>query len=426
MKTLAICFFITLFPCAIVSSAQVVVKGKSKISGFECQDCFAVGAGKALNTTTGETLVIWQEQYNDVKGVIISPTGRVKTKPFYISSSAEGLTSGSTVAYNPVTKEFLVVYSLFQGGSILATRLDSQGKAVGKEFTVIPVSSSHANAFPHVIYDLQTNGYVLVWERTEGIAAALLDQSGKLTGSILIVKKNPGSNGYYDDQRTFDGRIFDVEWLQPANKVLVVFQQRFTDQPPPPTGIGAPGGQADDWLATLSPKLKPFSITKINKTPISLNAWGNWLASLSILQDGSAIVFYADDQSVKRRKIDQRGKLTGPPSQAFSGTTNQPLHNPTAEFSTTSKGTVGLLMAYEIVPHGLATAYVWAQTLDPQGRPAGAAKAVDRVIAAQATTSVLIALPRKPSDTLFPFLWFQARNNPAPPSMVKLKLQVVP
>jgi len=413
---------------ATSASPQIVIKKRSVRSLHEQ----GYGSSKALNTDTGNTLVIWREDYIGVVGQLISRTGRFQGKPFVIAKSSGKDDNfccvwGSSITYNPITAEYFVAYSWFDTGSILGVRLDSNAKVIGKEITLVAASSSPFNAYPRVIFNPKTNGYVLIWDRTEGIVAALLDSSGKMNSPIVIVKKNPGSNGFYDDFQTnnssntdkhdpFNWRIFDVEWLGAAKKLLILFQQRFS------------ADEADLWLAKLDPLLKRRpKVSKVSTTPIDLkaSAWGYWRGSLASLPDGTACVFYADQEKVKERTISSRGKLSSPPFAAFSGVIDEPLYDPAVTFSSTSSGTIGLLVAYVIIPFGVSGQNSWAQVLDEHGLAIGEAKIIDTLVSAQPITSALMALPRKPSDTQFEFVWLQSRVDPAPPKLLKLKLQVL-
>lgn len=434
LKILTLCCLALLALTSLLhaGSPQIIVTKKSVSHSY---DLF-FGYRKALNTATGETLVIWHEDYVGVLGQLISPGGALKGKTLYIADRRSGdssdpacCTRGNSIAYNPVTREYLVLYTGWRAkpGSILAVRLNSVAKVIAKEFTVIQTISPGVdgwgeNAFPLVQFNPQTNGYTLIWDRTDGIAAALLDASGKLTGPIVNVMEGfPLDDPIGGIGDGFNGRLFDVEWIASANKFAVVFQQRFTDQPPANMG----GGQADLWLATLDPLLRSKPILmKINTAPILVGAsdWGYWRASLAILPDGSASVYYADQQTVKGRAISKLGKLSGRPFQAFSGPLDQPLHDPTVAFSTTSKGTVGLLIGYGLSPASNST---WAQVLDSRGRPIGSSKMIETFYFASG--SQLLALPRKPSDTAFQFVWIQPRlTQPGTGGVLKLNLEVRP
>jgi len=85
------------------------------------------------------------------------------------------------------------------------------------DFEIIPGTSQDDRNFnPSVIFNQTTGGYALAFERNDGMAIALLDSTGKFTGSIVPVKNNPEANGYYDDSGVYccsDSRILDFEYV---------------------------------------------------------------------------------------------------------------------------------------------------------------------------------------------------------------------
>ena len=426
MKKLSlIVIFIVLGTFVYAASPAISVKKKSitKTGGFPQI------LQKASNTSTGETLFTFD--IGPFTGILISPTGKTLGKPFSIAEPLdhECCFLGNSVAYNPVLQEYFAVYSPWDPGvtgSILAVHLDSHGKIKGKEITILePIDPPKSNdlgdnSFPRLIFNPKTNGYVMIWERTEGIAAALLDENGKLTSPIKIIKSNPGSNGFYDNQRALDGRIEDVQWQASGKKLLVVFQQRFSGD--------FYGGESDDWLAVLDPLLqKPAKLRKINTS--SIHYGGD--ISLGILPDDTACVIYNDNEGVKGRTISSKGKFSSAPFPAFS--MDVPLNIPRVAFSTTAAGTVGLLIAHDHspAPIGVLPENAWAQTLDTHCRPTGEAKIVDTLQDETDIGGFVFALPANPSDNSSQFIWMEATlKNPTTGQYVgylrKLKLQVTP
>jgi len=305
---------------------------------------------------------------------------------------------------------------------------------VGNEFEIIPHTSQNENHHPSVIFNPHTNGYALAWDRTEGIAIALLDSAGKLTGSILPVMRNPGPNGYYDDWgEEHDGRdghyyprVLGLAYHPASDKLLLVFQQRFS-----PT-------EGDYWLATLDPALNNFhssDLARINKNTVSFISdpyWDlyhpGWGLSLVILPKGSALVYYADSESVKRRQIDSKGKPSGKAFPAFSGALkNAHLFYPNVAFSTISSGTTGLLIAAMPDSWPNKTA-LYGQSLNSRGRPIGRPILLDHSDAFE-----LVALPRNDSDKVLQYEYFQfgGELNPALcsgycMSVVKVDVEVIP
>src|SRR5262249_28651917 len=152
-------------------------------------------------------------------------------------------------------------------------------------------------------------------------------------------------------------------------------------------------------------------------------------ARLAILQDGSALVFYKDTKIVKRRKINAQGKLSGPAAPAFSPPFDkQWLIGPEVAFSTTSNGTMGLLVANDEGFDKNASTSYWGQALDSQGRPVGAAVMLHEIPSTDYTPTpgaLAIALPRKPSDTRFQFIFLEPYSG-EDTNILKLDLEVQP
>lgn len=397
------------------ATPQIVVKKKSTF--LPADDSFWFHMKSALNTLTGETLVVWKEDIfvsegaylgTQVTGRIISPKGNQTTKKIAIPPDGR---LGHGVTHNPVRNEFLVVYT--RNGSISGQRFDSNAKAIGKEFEIVPATLENSNFRPFVIFNPVTNGYAVTWEREEGIAAALLDQSGRITGPFVIIKKNPDSNGYYDNWggQILAGspRVLGFAFLPSGNKLLIVFQQRFSET------------NGDYWLATLDPTLKnisPSNLARINQKTVDFTPEPSWIvsrsgwgASLATLQDGSSLVYFGDKTSVKCRKIDLNGKLSSIAFPAFSGRLkNAHLIDPEVAFSTISTGTTGLLIATQSDYQNRGIA--WAQALNSKGRPIGIPLAVNAVERPDYHMgSELIALPRTASDKLLQYVYFQNQGR---------------
>ena len=427
-------FFYMVFGCFLsaaeidrpgsVAQPEILVKKKSEFWKSGHPDFGATNLRSAFNTLTGETLFVWKGfEYNGaVEGRILSGKGKTTTKklaPLY-SYCCTGL----GVAFNPTNQEFLVVQ--MQDFAISGQRLNSQLKPVGNEFVIVPGGAADdSNYTPSVIFNPATGGYAVAWERNDGgrtpgdIAVALLDSAGKLTGSIVTVKKNPEANGFYDEWGVdccSPNRILGFEYLPVADKLLLVFQQRFDLT------------QGDYWLATLNPTLQGFSSSSLNKintkTVRMLNdGWtiqyapsGRWGASLAITPDGSAFVYYGDEKSIKRRKIDSNGKPSGKALPAFSGPLKKAhLYDPRVVFSTISSGTTGLLIARIYDKPNPATLY--GQALDSLGRPVGDPVLLDPADPGclcnptTALESALVALPRTASDKLFRFTYLFTHKN---------------
>ena len=175
---------------------QITVKKKSNLATtFDWVGFYHLKS--ALNTLTGETLVVWERDYpNYVEGKILNSKGAATPQKLgYIPPDGR---VGHGVAFNPTKQEFLVVYTT-QELSIAGRRFTTRGKPIGTEFKIISPDLQNVNDHPRITFNPHTDGYAMVWDRTEGIAAVLLNQSGNVAGNMIIIKKNLSPNGYYDN-----------------------------------------------------------------------------------------------------------------------------------------------------------------------------------------------------------------------------------
>jgi hypothetical protein len=345
----------------------------------------------ALNTLTGQTLVVWQKSQvfssggTTVLGRIVNTKGKAISGEIKLATGAVSGYGGSpSVTYNPLRNEFLVAFDS-DGGGISVRRVAANGNPSGKavNITTDPVSSNASNYSPKVTFNPTTKGYTVIWIRDDGVSATVVGlsvtETGKANGSVLEI-----GPGYFF--------TLDLASLPSGKKVLALFYE------------------GDNYyLATLDPYLKSAQVAKLNTKPAIRKTetfW--WAASLAVLPDSSAIVFYADESSVKGRKINSDGKLNGKPFVAFQapeGSTR--LLSPSAVFSTTSKGTRGILVASrDDDPSGAAT--TWAQVLDSNGTSIGAPLIVNSTPDTETTLAGQISvLPVKPGSNVFRFQLYQ-------------------
>lgn len=451
MKTvfkLSILFILAL--CAYLQAGSPVVKVTNQSTFSRSNSWFPTFPHGAFNTDTGETLVVWEDgavnndpSWDNGEGIalygrLINAQGKSTSKKIYVGGDVE---QQPDVAYNPVTREYLVVFDRqccianrpYPNDSIHALRLDLHLIAIGKEFEIIPATKTDRMTNPQVIFNPETQGYSLIWEdwdrsesvgtQNSGIHVIQLDQSGKITGNRVSIAKNPGKSGFYDNSCC--GRVLDVAMLLSAKRLLVVFRQRSS------------GDQVEYWLARIDPKLNKVGAQKFAHYSVDPQGGPNYRsrgASLAVLADGSALVFYADDDGVKKRTISPKGELSRNDSFAFAAPLDtESLFDPTVGFSTTANGTTGLLIAtqreYVDTAEGEQSGIAWAQVLDSKGLPVGKPTEVNQAPLDTVTHfgSLLMALPRGQSNTRFEFVWLQTLGSSKVQSTIlKLNLDVQP
>lgn len=383
----------------------------------------------ALNTRTGQTFVVWQRSENSfapnatIIGRIVNAQGSAISAELNLGvAGISEYGGGLSVAYNPLLNEYMVAYDA--EGTILLRRVAATGKPAGKaiNITTDSLSASSNNFRPRIIFNPTTHGYTVIWTREPGnstLVGASVTSAGKVNGPVFVIRTSCCGTW-----------TLDLDYLPLRNKVLAVFYEH-TDTPN--------ALLVDYYLATLDPNLSSVAITKINTKPDVRDneKLGSTEASLAVLPDSSALVFYSDQAGVKGRKISSDGKVIGAPFVAFRAPQNKTiLSEPSAVFSTTSKGSQGILVATEDnVPTGSAN--TWAQVLSPTGLPVGAPILVNSTTSTTtARDGQISVLPVAPGVSGFQFQFYQtvsplghtSVNLVAPLSteIVKFKLSLQP
>lgn len=389
--------------CAnLAEPAQIQLTKMSKLAENAGIDPIFTGHRTfALNTRTGETLVVWnqalQEQPSAVFARIINAKGIPITKNIHLA----GRGGTSTVAYNPITDEYLLAYDEAKGVSIL--RLNPKGRPIGKPVQVSTNRvGSDLNFAPAVLFNPKTNGYVLFWlvhldqgiDRTGFQVGVLLNTDGKPTGSpreIASFRVEPGK---------FYGILaFVSHWvyLPSAGKLLGIYREFDRDGPP---------FKINDWLAVVDPELKTMNKYMIHENSIvteSRLAYDNYAMDLALVSDDSAVVFFLDaDGKVKGRSIGSNGKFDGESFPAFQDPlTNTSLFGLHAAFTQTSFGPYGILLGTK---RDSSSVTLWAQLLRKKGKPSGVPLELFAVSDnSQYVLGNVVALPSSSGDTVFRF-----------------------
>jgi hypothetical protein len=352
----------------------------------------------ALNTRTGQSLVVWQQGAPEeglIFGRVIDPQGKSISPPIPLSTG-QGYAGWPSVAYNPASDEFVVAY--FSG----MRRIDSTGRPAGE---VVNVNCPGGN--PRVVFNPKSGGYTLVCHAGGGVVGYLLTQTLTASGPFPILAGDADIETWADD----------IAYQSSGNKLLVVINKIYR---------GNLDTRSDDTvdylLATLDPSLnniKKSNFVKINRAHVPFadrtpdGWWAPWAARIAFLPDQTAEIYYTDISNVKGRKINIKGKLSGPSFVAFESPKNKTtLSVPSAAFSTNSKGTRGLLIAVQDDVNQLG-ASAWAQVLDDHGKPAGVPVQVNLALPGSETVQgVIAALPGKQADTVFRFNWYAAEADP--------------
>lgn len=126
----------------------------------------------AYNSQDDEYLVVWNEDYVDIRGQLLSGAGGITGGAFDIALSVnDGSTSylGSepAVAYAAIENKYLVVFDnhLTTGHGIFARALNSNGSAWGTSFEVEPLSTSSILQ-PDLAYNRLRNEFLVAWTQS--------------------------------------------------------------------------------------------------------------------------------------------------------------------------------------------------------------------------------------------------------------------
>src|SRR5262245_42152158 len=120
------------------------------------------------------------------------------------------------------------------------------------------------------------------------------------------------------------------------------------------------------------------------------------------------MVYYVDTANVKRRKLNNLGKLAGAPAVAFkSPKNNSKLVFPSISFVSGSGGVRGLLLAVENPFSETGAAILWAQFLNEAGLPLGNPLKLDTTIATEtALATTVVGVPQPPTSEKYRFAAF--------------------
>jgi hypothetical protein len=333
----------------------------------------------AFNTKASQFLFIWETNVTFlIKGKLLNAKG------IPISGELDlGATYGFiSVAYNPQNNEFLLVYDNNLGNlgnptpnksSIFLQRISDAGKRIGNALEL--TKSFPASSFsPKVVFNPLSGGYTLVWNRDDGMVGQLVSASGKPNGPVVMIHR---TNALFFPP-------YDLIYQPSGDKLLVTYF------------VGNTQVNGDVYLGTLDPMLKngkESNLKKINTAPVNReNAF--WNVALAFLPDQTGVVFFADNDKVKRRPISAKGTLSGSSVPAFHDPKQGIRGLASAAFATNSKGTFGVLI-------GGDRSGTWTQILDSKGLAVG-----PPVLAPTAVVATILPAPVKPAETTFNFLYF--------------------